>query len=437
MNSKVPTVYVGMSADLIHPGHINVLRKASELGQVIVGLLTDEAIASYKRVPFMSFDQRVVVVQALNSVAEVVPQETLDYTANLSKFKPDFVVHGDDWKTGVQSVVRQSVIDTLSAWGGELVEVPYTDGISSTGFNKALKEIGTTPNIRLKRLRRLLSSKKLIRAMESHNGLSGLIVETASVEKEGRLQEFDAMWLSSLTDSTARGKPDIEAVDVSTRLQTVNEILEVTTKPIIFDGDTGGKPEHLVYTVKSLERLGVSAIIIEDKEGLKRNSLFGALADQTQSSIEDFSHRIKTAKQAQVTDEFMVIARIESLILEAGMSDAVERATAYAAAGADAIMIHSRKKDPDEVFEFCKIVRSRSLNIPIVVVPSSFCDVTERELEDAGVNVVIYANHLIRASYPRMTEVAESILLNESAGPIDSSISSINEILSVIPSNLE
>jgi phosphoenolpyruvate phosphomutase len=304
-------------------------------------------------------------------------------------------------------------------------------------FNKALKEIGTTPNIRLKRLRRLLNSKQLIRAMEAHNGLSGLIVETAKVDKAGRAHEFDAMWLSSLTDSTSRGKPDIEAVDVSTRLQTVNEILEVTTKPIIFDGDTGGKPEHLAYTVKSLERLGVSAIIIEDKEGLKRNSLFGTLAEQTQSSIEDFSHRIKTAKLAQVTDEFMVIARIESLILEAGMDDAVERAIEYSLAGADGIMIHSRKKHPDEVFEFCRIVRSRGLNVPIVVVPTSFCDVTEKELEDSGVNVVIYANHLIRASYPRMTEVAESILSSESAGPIDSSISSINQILSVIPSNLE
>jgi phosphoenolpyruvate mutase len=437
MKSELPTVYVGMSADLIHPGHINVLEEASKLGQVIVGLLTDKAIASYKRLPFMSFDQRQVVVQALGSVSKVVTQETLDYTPNLIKFKPDFVVHGDDWKSGIQSTVRQSVIDTLSEWGGELVEVPYTDGISSTMFNKALKEIGTTPNIRLNRLRRLLNSKRLIRAMEAHSGLSGLIVETAKVEKAGKVQEFDAMWLSSLTDSTSRGKPDIEAVDVSTRLQTVNEILEVTTKPIIFDGDTGGKPEHLAYTIKSLERLGVSAIIIEDKEGLKRNSLFGTMAEQTQSSIEDFSHRIKTAKQAQVTDEFMVIARIESLILEVGMADAVERALEYAHAGADAIMIHSRKKDPNEVFEFCGIVRSRGLNVPIVVVPTSFCGVTERELQNAGVNIVIYANHLIRASYPRMTEVAESILSNESAGPIDASISSINQILSVIPSNLE
>jgi phosphoenolpyruvate mutase len=437
MTSELPTVYVGMSADLIHPGHINVLEKASKLGQVIVGLLTDEAIASYKRLPFMSFDQRQVVVQALSSVSKVVAQETLDYKTNLIKFKPDFVVHGDDWKSGIQSTVRQSVIETLSEWGGELVEVPYTDGISSTMFNKALKEIGTTPNIRLKRLRRLLNSKQLIRAMEAHSGLSGLIVETAKVDKGGKVHDFDAMWLSSLTDSTSRGKPDIEAVDVSTRLQTVNEILEVTTKPIIFDGDTGGKPEHLAYTVKSLERLGVSAIIIEDKEGLKRNSLFGTLAEQTQSSIEDFSHRIKTAKLAQVTDEFMVIARIESLILDAGMADAVERAMEYSLAGADAIMIHSRKKDPDEVFEFCRLVRSRGLTVPIVVVPTSFCDVTEKELEDSGVNVVIYANHLIRASYPRMTEVAESILSNQSAGPIDSSISSINQILSVIPSNLE
>ena len=434
-NPSVPQVYLGMSADLIHPGHVSIIKKAANLGEVTVGLLTDSAIASYKRLPFMSFEQRLAVVSSIVGVAKVVPQETLDYRPNLLELRPRYVVHGDDWQTGVQSSVRESVISTLSSWGGELVEFPYTEGISSTKFNKALREIGTTPALRLNGLRRLLASKKIVRVMEAHNGLSGLITETAQVTRGGQVLEFDGMWLSSLTDSTSRGKPDIEAVDVATRLQTANEILEVTTKPIVFDGDTGGKPEHLAFTVRSLERLGVSAIIIEDKEGLKRNSLFGTEVEQTQSSIEDFCGRIKQAKTSQVTSEFMVVARIESLILEKGMGDAVERALAYIDAGADAIMIHSRKKTPDEVFEFCSIIRNKGLTVPIVVVPTSFSSVTETELANAGVNMVIYANHLIRAAYPKMSQVAHSILEHESASQIESEISTIPEILTIVPGN--
>jgi phosphoenolpyruvate phosphomutase len=424
-----------MSADLIHPGHVSIIQKAAELGEVTIGLLTDAAIASYKRLPYMSFDQRLAVVSALSGVSKVVAQETLDYRPNLVKIKPDFVVHGDDWRTGVQSTVRDAVLATLESWGGKLVEFPYTEGISSTKFNRALREVGTTPQIRLNALRRLLGSKQIVRVLEAHNGLSALISETARVEKQGQANEFDAMWLSSLTDSTSRGKPDIEAVDVTTRLQTANEILEVTTKPLVFDGDTGGKPEHLAFTVRSLERLGVSAIIIEDKEGLKRNSLFGTEVEQTQSTKEDFSSRIRLAKSSQVTDEFMVIARIESLILDKGLPDALERANAYIEAGADALMIHSRKKTPDEVFEFCRAIRSQGETLPIVVVPTSFSTVTESELAGAGVNMVIYANHLIRAAYPKMLEVARSILEHESAGQIETQISSISEILTIVPGN--
>jgi phosphoenolpyruvate phosphomutase / 2-hydroxyethylphosphonate cytidylyltransferase len=430
-----PQVYLGMSADLIHPGHVSIIQRASELGEVTIGLLTDSAIASYKRLPYMSFEQRFAVVSALSGVSKVVAQETLDYRPNLVKLKPDFVVHGDDWRTGVQSTVRDAVVSTLETWGGKLVEYPYTEGISSTKFNRALREVGTTPQVRLNALRRLLASKQLVRVLEAHNGLSALISETARVEKHGQASEFDAMWLSSLTDSTSRGKPDIEAVDVTTRLQTANEILEVTTKPIVFDGDTGGKPEHLAFTVRSLERLGVSAIIIEDKEGLKRNSLFGTEVEQTQSTKEDFSSRIRLAKSSQVTEEFMVIARIESLILDKGLSDALERAGAYIEAGADALMIHSRKKTPDEVFEFCRAIRSRGETIPIVVVPTAFSSVTESELAEAGINMVIYANHLIRAAYPKMLEVALSILDHESAGQIENQISSISEILTIVPGN--
>jgi phosphoenolpyruvate phosphomutase / 2-hydroxyethylphosphonate cytidylyltransferase len=434
--SARPTVYVGMSADLVHPGHVNILQKAAELGDVTVGLLTDAAIASYKRLPHMTYEQRQEVVANLKQVTDVVPQETLDYVPNLEELKPDFVVHGDDWQTGVQAKTRQRVIDALAQWGGELVEVAYTEGISSTQLNASVKQIGTTPAVRLARLRRLIDTKPIVRIIEAHSGLTGLIVESTIVERDGRKVEFDGMWSSSLTDSTARGKPDIEAVDISSRLQTINELFEVTTKPLIFDGDTGGKPEHFTFTVRSLERLGVSAVIIEDKEGLKRNSLFGTDVAQTQSSIEDFSARLAIGKQAQITEEFMIIARLESLILEKGMEDAVERAKAYIEAGADALMIHSRRKQPDEIFEFCDRVSAFRDQVPIVAVPTSYHQVTEEELADHGVNVVIYANHLLRAAYPQMRKVAETILQHGRALEADPYLSPIKDALAIIPENL-
>ena len=321
-------VYVGMSADLIHPGHINLLKEATKLGNITIGLLTDKAIASYKRLPYMNYNQRKEVIENIKGVVKVIPQDTLDYSDNLRLIKPDIVVHGDDWKEGIQKSTRQQVIDTLKEWGGELIEVSYTQGISSTKLNRATKEIGTTPNIRLNSLRRLLGAKPLIRVNEVHNGLSGLITENTKVQKKNQIVEFDAMWSSSLTDSTAKGKPDIEAVDMTSRIMSVNDIFDVTTKPMIFDGDTGGKLEHFVFTVKSLERLGVSAVVIEDKIGLKKNSLFGNDVAQTQDSIENFQNKIRIGKDAQVTDDFMIIARIESLILETGMKDALDRAKA-------------------------------------------------------------------------------------------------------------
>ena len=426
-------VYVGMSADLIHPGHLNILKVASGLGQVTVGVLTDSAIASYKRLPYMNYEQRADIVSNLKAVSEVIPQSTLDYSENLKALKPDYVVHGDDWKDGVQQHTRQIVIDTIAEWGGELVEVPYTQGISSTALNKAVKELGTTPQIRLSSLRRLLNAKPLVRFLDLHNALSGLIIEHTKVEVDGISREFDGMWGSSLTDSTAKGKPDIEAVDVSSRMLTLGEVLEVTTKPIIYDADTGGQTEHFKFTVRTLERLGVSAVIIEDKTGLKKNSLFGNEVPQTQDSIENFCHKISSAKDVQVTDDFMVIARIESLILEAGMDDAVERAKAYLGAGADGIMIHSRKKDPAEIFEFCRQYAEFGEKKPLVVVPSSFNSVTEDELEKAGVNVVIYANHLLRSAFPAMQETATSILKHSRSLECDERMLSIKEILNLIP----
>jgi phosphoenolpyruvate phosphomutase / 2-hydroxyethylphosphonate cytidylyltransferase len=434
--ASTTTVYVGMSADLVHPGHINILQRAAELGEVTVGLLTDEAIASYKRLPHMTFEQRKAVVESLQGVHQVVAQETLDYVPNLERLQPDIVVHGDDWRTGVQRQTRQRVIDTLEKWGGRLVEVPYTQGISSTQLHGSLKQIGTTPSVRLSRLRRLLDSQPLVRLMEAHSGLTGLIVESTNVQQDGRTLEFDGMWSSSLTDSTSRGKPDIEAVDISARLQIVNEIFEVTTKPLVFDGDTGGKPEHFTFTVRSLERLGVSAVIIEDKEGLKRNSLFGTDVEQTQSSIEDFTMRLNIGKQAQITDDFMIIARIESLILGKGMDDAVERARAYIDAGADGIMIHSRRKDPDEVFEFCKRFDEFDKRVPLIVVPTSYHQVSEQELIDRGVNMVIYANHMLRAAYPQMVKVATTILEHGRALEADPYLAPISEALNIIPENL-
>lgn len=435
--SDKPVVYVAMSADLIHPGHINILKHASELGEVTVGLLTDAAIASYKRLPHMTFEQRKTVVEHLAGVSRVVSQETLDYVPNLEKLRPDYVVHGDDWRTGVQQKTRQRVIEALGVWGGELVEIPYTEGISSTKLNASLREIGTTPDVRRARLRRLLDYKTPVRIMEAHNGLTGLIVENTTAVRGDIEVEFDGMWSSSLTDSTARGKPDTEAVDISSRLQGIGEIFEVTTKPLVFDGDTGGKPEHFAFTVRSLERLGVSAVIIEDKEGLKRNSLFGTEAGQTQSSIDDFSIRLTMGKHAQVTDDFMIIARIESLILERGMEDAVKRAEAYIDSGADAIMIHSRHKDPAEIFEFCDRAGRFRTEVPLVAVPTSYNQVSEEELADHGINMVIYANHMLRAAYPNMVTVARSILENGRTLEADPHLSPISEVLGIIPENLE
>ena len=427
------SVYVGMSADLIHPGHINIICRAAQLGEVTIGLLTDSAIASYKRVPFMSWDQRASVILSIKGVVAVIPQDTLDYTPNLRALRPDYVVHGDDWRSGVQAKTRQQVIDALHEWGCKLVEVPYTQGVSSTQFHSAMKEIGTTPDIRRSSLRRLLTAKPILRFLDLHNALSGLIIEKIAIDGELGRQEFDGMWASSLTDSTAKGKPDIEAVDTSSRMNTLNEVLEVTTKPIIYDGDTGGKPEHFVFTVRTLERLGVSAVIIEDKTGLKKNSLFGTEVEQTLDTIQSFSDKIRAGKLAQQTEDFMIIARLESLIAGLGVDHALERAEAFLAAGADGIMIHSRQKTPDEVFEFCERYNKLPGRKPLVAVPSSYNQVTEKELERYGVNIVIYANHLLRSAYPAMVETAKSILQAGRSAECDARMMPLKEILELIP----
>ncbi len=427
------TVYVGMSADIIHPGHLNIIKEAEKLGDVTVGLLTDKAISSYKRLPYLNFKMRQEIIESIKGVSSVIAQDTLDYVPNLEKIKPNFVVHGDDWKEGPQKKTRQDVIDALAKWGGKLIEIPYTEGISSTALNERIKEIGTTPDIRRKRLKRLINSKDIVRVIEAHNGLTGLIVENTAVKQDGVKKEFDAMWASSLTDSTSRGKPDIEAVDITTRVQNINDLMEVTTKPIIFDADTGGKPEHFVFTVRTLERLGVSAVIIEDKIGLKKNSLFGTAASQTQDTIENFSNKIKRGKAAQVTEDFMIIARVESLILEQGMDDAIRRTKAYIEAGADGIMIHSKKKSPNEILEYLSQYQKFKIKVPVVVVPSSYNTIYEKELIEAGANIVIYANQLLRSAFPAMVSTAKSILTHGRAYECDKQLLSIKEILELIP----
>ena len=427
-------VYIGMSADLIHQGHLNIIHEGLKLGQVIIGLLTDEAIASYKRLPLIAFNERKLIVENLKGVAKVIPQKTLDYIPNLKEVKPDFVVHGDDWKTGVQKEVRQRVIDTLAEWGGELIEPKYTEGISSTDLISAVKAQGITPGKRMKTLRRLIGIKPIVRILEAHNGLTGLIVEKTQIKKEGKTIEFDGIWESSLTDSTAKGKPDTELVDFSSRFSTIEEILEVTTKPMIVDGDTGGRIDHFKFRVKTLERLGVSAIIIEDKIGDKRNSLFGTTVPQEQDSIDHFSQKISEGKKSQVTEDFMIIARVESLILQKGMDDALERSRAYIKAGADGIMIHSKNKDGKEIIEFCNHFKTFDQKVPLIVVPSTYAHMTENELQGLGVNVVIYANHLLRSAYPAMVNTAKSLLENNRGMEASNDYCmSIKEIITLIP----
>ncbi len=412
---------------------MNIIKEGEKLGSVTVGVLTDKAIASYKRLPYLDYEQRKMIVENIKGVEKVIPQDSLDYVPNLMKVKPDFVVHGDDWKEGIQQETRQRVIDTIKEWNGKVIDVPYTQGISSSKLNEKVKSIGTTPEIRMKRLRRLIQAKPIVRILESHSGLTGLIAENAKVSVNGLNQEFDGMWSSSLTDSTSKGKPDIEAVDITTRMHGLNDTLECTTKPIIYDGDTGGKVEHFVFTVRTLERHGISAVIIEDKTGLKKNSLFGTSVAQTQDTVEDFSAKIKAGKLAQVTEDFMIIARVESLILGRTVEEALERAHAYVKAGADGVMIHSKENTGDDIKEFCERFRADNKNTPIVVVPSTFNHITEEEFSKMGVNVVIYANHMLRASYPAMMNVAKSILANGRSSDANDKCMPIKEILELIP----
>ena len=426
------TVYTCFCTDVIHDGHLNIIEQAHKLGKVVIGALSDQALIRYNKFPTISQEERIRLYQGLDGVEEVILQDDILYDDVLPSLKPDYVLHGDNWQQGPESAIRAHVQQLLAQYGGELIDIPYTYNERVRKIDMQLREKLAMPEYRRKRLRQLIEMTPVVKVMEAHSGLTGLIVEKTVVEHEGKLDQFDAMWISSLCDSTAKGKPDIELVDMTSRFRTIDDIMEVTTKPVIFDGDTGGLTEHFVYTVRSLERMGVSAVIIEDKKGLKKNSLFGTEVEQTQASIEEFSAKIAAGKRAQLTDDFMIIARIESLILERGMEDALARAHAFVAAGADGIMIHSRKKDPAEILEFCDLFRAEDRKTPIVVVPSSFNTITEEELAEHGVNIVIYANQLTRSAFPAMKQTAEDILRYHRAKEVDDRLMPIKEIITLI-----
>ena len=427
------TVYMCFSTEYIHTGHIAIIKRAKRLGRLTIGVLSDEAVASFRRFPLMPFEERKALVANIAGVERVVEQKTLSYAENLRALKPDYVVHGDDWVSGFQKPIREEVLAVLSEYGGHLVEYPYSNDPKYKELDKLHRAELSMPDLRRGRLRKLINMKGLVTALEAHSGITGLIAEKTTVLQEGKTYQFDAMWISSLCDSTAKGKPDIELVDMTSRFRTIDDIMEVTTKPIIFDGDTGGLTEHFIYTVRSLERMGVSMVIIEDKTGLKKNSLFGTEVPQTQDSIENFCSKISAGKKAQKTHDFMICARIESLILERGMEDALTRAFAYVGAGADAIMIHSRRKDPSEIFTFVEEFRKKDPTTPVVVVPTSFNSVTEDEFKRRGVNVVIYANQLTRSGFPAMQKTARSILENHRAKEADEYSMSIKEFINLIP----
>lgn len=425
-------VYTCFCTDVIHEGHINIINQARKYGEVIVGVLCDYQMIRYNRFPTISFQERMAMIEGLDGVAKVVVQEQIMYDEILDELKPDYVIHGDNWTTGPMAIIRENVIKNLEKYGGQLVEVPYTWNDSVHKVEEISKEKLAMPEFRRKRLRKLIDICSVVKTIEVHNGLTGLIAEKTVVQDGDGLDQFDAMWISSLCDSTVRGKPDIELVDMSSRIRTIDEVMDVTTKPIILDGDTGGLIEHFVYNVRTLERMGVSAIIIEDKVGLKRNSLFGVEVEQTQDSIENFCQKIQAGKMAQRTEDFMIIARIESLILEQGMEDALKRARAYVAAGADGIMIHSRKAEPDEIFEFCDRFREGDKFTPLVVVPTTFCDAYESELSVHGVNIVIYANQLTRSAFPAMENTAKIILKNHRAREAEDQLISFKKIITLI-----
>lgn len=265
-------------------------------------------------------------------------------------------------------------------------------------------------------LKQLIKKRGFLRIIEVHNGLSALIAEQISVkEKSGGILSFDGFWESSLTDSASRGLPDIEIINLDSRLETINEILYITSKPLIVDCDTGGDINHFEYMVQKLEDAGVVMVIVEDKTFPKRNSL-----TNSNHILEDkdiFAEKIKRGIAVRKSNNFMIIARLEGLIAGHSMEETLGRAEAFLKAGADGIMIHSRKNEPTEILEFAslykKLPKSLIKGKILVCVPTTYNKITAKELAKSGFNLIIYANHLLRSSYRAMEKICKTILLND------------------------
>ena len=430
---KNKTIYVPMGADIIHTGHLNIIKKAKKYGEIVIGLFTDSAIAEYKTLPLINYSQRLEIMKNIKGISKIIKQDTWDYSNNLNKLKPNYVIHGDDWKKGIQQKTRLNVIKLLKRWKGRLIEVPYTKKVNINENKKNLNNIFHNPETRVSRLKRLIGSKKIVRFIESHNPLTGLMIENLKINHRNEYKEFDGIWSSSLTDSASNGKPDNQSLELSTRINNLNSVAEVTSKPILFDADNGGRPEHLPYTIKNLERLGVSAIAIEDKAGLKSNSLFKDQKGASQDSIKNFCKKIKISCSARRSEDFLIVARVESFILGKNLSDAIKRAESYSRAGADLILIHSKIDTPKEIFSFAEKFKKSKYFKPMVAVPSTYSKVTEKQLIKNGFKIVIYANHLLRAAYPAMEKTALSILKNSRSSEVEKEIISIKKILNIIP----
>ena len=427
----MPRGYVDMVGDLFHIGHLRQIQQAQQLGyEVVVGVHSDEDVASYKRLPIMTMSERVTIVSEMPNVLKVIPSAPLRITQEfIEEHKIDMVFHGHEAEEDYLYDHMYGIPKSI----GKFTRTARTPEISTTALiERVVSRESSAAWSRVSTLRDLLNTRgkhRALRIMEAHNGLSGLVVEHASAGGKS----FDGMWSSSLTASVSKGKPDIEVVDTTARLQLVRDTMEVTGKPMVYDGDTGGAPEILAFTVRSLEDLGVSACIIEDKTGLKQNSLFGTDAVQVLENIDMFCAKIKAAAAARSNRKFMVIARIEALIAGLGEKEALKRAKAYIVAGADAIMIHSKESTFDEVRSFLRAYAKFSIKVPVVAVPTSYFHVTEKELFDEGVSICIYANHMLRASYPSMTTVAESILHHGTAAACHPSLMSVKKIITLLP----
>ena len=421
-DKKEKTVYVGITGDMIHPGIINIIQQGAKYGRLIVGLLSNEAIATHKRIPYLTFEQRKAVIENIKGVSEVVPQEDWSYVPNLLKLKPDYIIHGDDWKTNYLKGIREEVFDVMKKIGGEVIEIPYTKGINSSQLFESTTNNGITAVQRLKSLRQLMNYKPIIRIMEANSGLSGLIIENLKIEKEDGIQRFDGIFIN-LLDSNPSGVSEQESSNFMLKLNTVTDILECTTRPIIYGGYTSDNYENITFTIEKLELMGISAIIIEDKF---KNT-------QELCNEEEFCLKIKEGKKAQINPDFMIIAGIEELILGKSMDDALKKALASIKAGADGILISSNQKNGDDIKEFCSKLRKENKNIPIVLIPTTYNQFTEKELGEWGANIIIYADYLKKVTYPAMKKCAETILKSERSLEVNEMCMPIKEILNLIP----